>query len=143
MQWTDELNAGFSRVPPWLPVSTSYKTHNVATESKDPNSILNFYKRLLFLRHHEPALLDGEYVPLNQNDPNVLCYLRRYKDQAVLIVLNMSGSEQNISLDLTPHGLSAPKATALLTTLSRPPSSGDLKPILLEPFSVYIAKLSR
>ncbi len=34
----------FQRKAPWLPVPPSYQTHNVATESKDPDSILNFYK---------------------------------------------------------------------------------------------------
>ena len=40
----------------------TYETHNVESEKKDPNSILNFYKNLLALRHTNPALLDGDYV---------------------------------------------------------------------------------
>jgi hypothetical protein len=89
MQWNDKVNAGFSKNPPWLPVADNYKTHNVATEQADPNSILVFYQRLLKLRHTNAALLDGDYVALNESDPNVMSYLRRYKDQAVLVVLNM------------------------------------------------------
>ena len=65
MQWNDKPNAGFSTATPWLPVPPSYKTHNVATESKDPDSILNFYKSVLALRHTNHALLDGNYVALN------------------------------------------------------------------------------
>ena len=76
---------------PWLPVPPSAKTHNVASELNDPNSILQFYRQLLVLHHQNPALLDGDYVALNQDDPNVLAYLRRYKNEAVLVVLNMSG----------------------------------------------------
>src|SRR5437660_9301381 len=60
MQWDDTANAGFSRSNPWLPVPPSYKTHNVATELKDPNSILSFYKQVLALRHTSHALLDGQ-----------------------------------------------------------------------------------
>src|SRR5271170_5274852 len=66
MQWNDSPNAGFSRATPWLPVPATYKTHNVASELNDPDSVLQFYKRLLALRHHEPALLDGDYVALNE-----------------------------------------------------------------------------
>ena len=44
------------------------KIYNVADELKDPNSILNWYKSLLALRHTNPALLDGDYIPLNEND---------------------------------------------------------------------------
>ena len=142
MQWNDSPNAGFSQATPWLPVPASYKTHNVASESKDPDSVLQFYKRLLALRHHEPALLDGDYVALNQDNPDVLSYLRRYKNEAVLVVLNMSNAKQQISFDLSVEGLPSAKATSLLTTLAAPPV-GQLGQISLEPFAVYIARLSR
>jgi len=101
MQWNDSTNAGFSQATPWLPVPPSYKTHNVASELKDPDSVLQFYRRVLALRHENAALRDGQYVPLNESDQNVLSYLRRHKDEAVLVVLNMSGIEQNVSFDLT------------------------------------------
>ncbi|MGA9527353.1 MAG: alpha-glucosidase [Terriglobales bacterium] len=142
MQWNDSVNAGFSQTTPWLPVPASYKTHNVASESKDPDSILQFYTRLLALRHHESALLDGDYVALNQDNPDVLSYLRRYKDEAVLVVLNMSKAKQEISFDLTAQGFSSAKATSLLTTLAAPPG-GQLGQISMEPFGVYIARLTR
>ncbi|MGA7295476.1 MAG: alpha-glucosidase [Terriglobales bacterium] len=142
MQWNDSPNAGFSTVTPWLPVPASYKTHNVATEMKDPDSVLQFYRRLLALRHHEPALLDGDYVALNQDNVNVLSYLRRYKNQAVLVVLNMSNAKQQMSFNLSAEGFPAAKTTPLLTTLAAPPS-GRLSKVDLEPFSVYIARISR
>jgi alpha-glucosidase len=143
MQWSEGPNAGFSEATPWLPVPPSYRTHNVSSELKDPHSVLNFYKRLLFLRHHESALLEGGYVPLTENDPNVLSYLRRYKDETVLVVLNMSGTAQTVTFDLTPQGLPSAKATTLLTDLSAPPAPGALKQISMEPFSAYIAKISK
>lgn len=143
MQWNDGPNAGFSKAAPWLPVPPSYKTHNVASELKDPNSVLSFYKRVLALRHTKPALLDGEYVPLNENDANVLSYLRKYKDEAVLVVLNMSADPQTASLDLSPQGFSSAKAETLLTTLSQAPKDGTVKQLSLEPFAVYVAAISK
>jgi alpha-glucosidase len=143
MQWNSSANGGFSEAEPWLPVPASYKTHNVATELKEPDSILNFYRRVLALRHQDPALRDGEYVALNENDPNVLSYLRRYKDEAVLVVLNMSSSAQKVSFDLQAQGLSASKATAMLATGKRNRESVALKAISLEPFSVYIGKIEK
>ncbi len=125
-----------------MPVPASHKTHNVASELKNPGSILNFYKRLLFLRHHERALLDGAYVPLNESDPYVLSYLRRYQGEVILVALNMSATTQSIGWDLTPQGFSSPKTTTLLADQSVPPPQGWLKQVLLEPFSVYIAKIS-
>src|SRR5712692_10596334 len=85
MQWNDSANAGFSKAKPWLPVPPSYKTHNVAAEMKDQNSVLSFYRQLLALRHSEPALLDGSYISINEDDPHALAYLRRYKDEAILV----------------------------------------------------------
>jgi alpha-glucosidase len=143
MQWDDSANAGFTKAAKsWLPVPPSAKTHNVASEWNEPNSILQFYRQLLVLHHRNHALLDGDYVSLNQDDPNVLAYLRRYKNEAVLVVLNMSGTAQRVSFNLSAQGFSSTKAKTLLTT-STPVPSGKLDQIALEPFAVYIAQVSR
>jgi alpha-glucosidase len=141
MQWNDSTNAGFSTVTPWLPVPPSYKTHNVATEDKDPDSILNFYRHLLALRHTDEALLEGEYVPLNESDPNVISYLRQYKNEAVLVVLNMSPTPQTATFDLTPQGFAKAKSKTILTTMKPEPSGTDQ--VALAPFGVYLAKLTK
>src|ERR1700676_2755461 len=122
MQWSDAKNAGFSTAKPWLPVPPAYKTHNVATESKDPNSILSVYRQLLAMRHNEPALVNGTYTALNEDDPNVLSYLRKDKNEAILVMLNMSNSPQKIKLNLAPQGFASSKLTVLLSTF-QPPSA--------------------
>jgi alpha-glucosidase len=143
MQWDASTNAGFTQAKtPWLPVPPSAETHNVAAELKDPNSILQFYRQLLVLHHRNHALLDGDYVALNQDDPNVLAYVRRYKNEAVLVVLNMSGTAQQVSFNLAAQGFSSAKAKTLLTTLTSAPT-GKLDQIALEPFAVYIAQISQ
>ncbi len=142
MQWNASAHAGFSMAKPWLPVPPSAQTHNVESELRDPGSVLNFYKRLLFLRHHEEALLDGEYIPLNENSPNVLSFLRRYKNEAVLVILNMSGSLQKFDLDLVPYGSAGANRTTLLTDMTSELQAGG-KEMSIEPFAVYIAKLTK
>ena len=142
MQWNDSPNAGFTQGTPWLPVPPSYNTHNVATESADPNSILQFYRHLLALRHEDQALLEGDYVDLSPKNEAVLSYLRRSGDEAVLVLLNMSGSPQTLSLDVAAQGFSAAHMTTLLSTANPPPRAG-LRPFTLQPFAVYIARLSR
>jgi len=47
MQWNAAPNAGFSDKAPWLPVPPSFKTHNVESESKDPNSVLVCIRKFL------------------------------------------------------------------------------------------------
>jgi alpha-glucosidase len=142
MQWNSDTNAGFSKAKPWLPVPQSAATYNVASESVDPGSILNFYKRLLYLRRHEAALLEGEYIGLDDSNPNVLSFLRTYGNEAVLIVLNMSGSLQKVSFDASAHGFAGVIVSALLTDGSAATrySAGTVS---VEPFAVYIAKLTR
>ena len=142
MQWNDSPNAGFSQTTPWLPVPASYKTHNVSGELADPASVLQFYRHLLALRHQDHALLYGDYVALNQDNPNVLSYLRRYKDEAVIVVLNMSATAQQVSFDLSGEGFPSAKATTLLTTSTGAPG-GQLNQVALDPFAVYIGKVSR
>ena len=138
MQWNTTLNAGFSQTKPWLPVPPTYKTHNVASESANPDSILVFYKKLLALRHNNPALLDGNYVPLNEDDPNVISYLRQYKDQTVIVAINMSAYAQEVSFDLAKHGINKGKVTPLLTSGTQP---GTTSQLVLPPYAVYIGEI--
>ncbi len=140
MQWNSSPNAGFSKAAPWLPVPESYKTHNVEVEEKDPDSILNFYRQVLKLRHENPSLLEGKYVALNENDENVLSYLRLYKGKAVLVALNMSAQPQTVSFNLAAQGLGA-SARPLITTGKN--NEGPLKSVALEPYGVYIAEVEK
>jgi alpha-glucosidase len=142
MQWTDGVNAGFSKAKPWLPVPESAKTHNVETESKDPDSVLSFYRQLLAMRHKEPALLDGDYLALNDDDANVFAYLRRYKGEAILVVLNMSNTAQNARFDFGPAGFSAPKLSVLLTNAHAPVTS-SADGLALQPYSAFIGKITQ
>lgn len=146
MQWSDSENGGFTTGTPWLPVPPTYKTHNVATESKDPNSILEFYRHLLALRHTNQAFIEGKYVPLDESDPNVLCYLRQSKDQTVVVILNMSSSPQRLRLDLSRtefpgKNYSRKTATTLLTTMQHEPQQVALDHVQLDPFAVYIGSV--
>jgi alpha-glucosidase len=139
MQWNTTPNAGFSKKAPWLPVPPSYKTHNVASESKDPNSVLNLYKRVLALRHTNEALLEGSYTALNEDDPNVMSYLRSYKGTGVLVVLNMSAKPQKTIFDLSKQRLGR---STLKTLIASPKASAKGKEVTLEPFGLLIAEVN-
>jgi alpha-glucosidase len=139
MQWNAEANAGFSAATPWLPVDDRYKTYNVESEKHDPKSILNYYQQLLAMRHTNRALLDGKYIALNGDDTNVLSYARSYKDQKVLIILNMSGSTQKVKLDLSRKGIRAKSAKTLLSSFNSP-AEVNLNSISIEPFGAWIGE---
>jgi alpha-glucosidase len=141
MQWTRGRNAGFTNGTPWLPIPSSATTHNVESEAKDSNSILSFYRQLLMLRHRNSALLDGDYLALNEDDSHVLSYLRRYKGERVLVALNMSASSQEMTFSEGMEGVDLRRAKALLTT-SMSHQEGASK-LLLGPFGVYIGEVSK
>jgi alpha-glucosidase len=140
MQWSAGENAGFSTVKPWNPVGPRFKQYNVEVEKRDPNSILNYYHNLLQLRHTEAAFFDGNYVPLNEDDANVLAYVRSYRGQNILVVLNMSGSAQEFHPGLAAKGFSAKTAKTLLASVN---SGAETRTdtIELQPFEAYISEL--
>jgi alpha-glucosidase len=119
MQWdTSNPQAGFStNAKTWLPVAADYKTINVQTELKEPNSLLNWHKKLIAMRREMPALRDGRMVMVDTTNPSVLSYVRTVTagGHAVVISLNMTAQPQTIALDLTPAGISGKTMRTLLT----------------------------
>ncbi|HXO34739.1 MAG TPA: alpha-glucosidase [Candidatus Acidoferrales bacterium] len=136
MQWNSSENAGFTKGTPWLPVPPTYKTHNVADESKNSDSVLEFYKKVLKLRHTNQALLEGSYKAINEDDANILSYSRTYKDQTVVVVLNMSDSPQKLNLDLKRNGFAS--ANSLLSTAK---STAKGEEVRLEPYGIFVGQL--
>jgi alpha-glucosidase len=139
MQWDTATNAGFSKRNPWLPVPASFQTHNVATESKDPNSVLSLYKKVLALRHTNEALLEGSYIALNQDDANVMLYLRSYKGKAVLVALNMSSAPQKVTFNLEPQGFAK---ASMKTLIASPNASAKGNEVTLAPYGLLIAEVN-
>jgi len=142
MQWNGGVNGGFSRVQPWLPVPATAATHNVEMESADANSILNFYRRLSALRHKEVALLEGDYVALDEENDKVLSYLRRSGNEAVLVVLNMSATPQQVKLDLSASGFGGAKQEVLARSGTKA-TRVDGTVVAIEPFAAYLVKLTK
>jgi alpha-glucosidase len=100
MQWDGSQYAGFSTGKPWLPVHPDHELRNVAAQEADPDSLLNFTKKLISLRREHPALRGGDYAPL-EAPAGVMVYLRRTGEETALVALNFSG--QKVALPL-PEG---------------------------------------
>lgn len=94
MQWDTSKNAGFTTGKPWLPLMESHKTINVEEEEKNEDGILSFYKKLIQLRNHEPALHIGKYIPVLSKG-NMLSYIREHSNKKFLIALNLGDSQEN------------------------------------------------
>lgn len=106
MQWDNSPNAGFSSVEPWLPVTQDYQTRNVTAQRDDPKSILNLYRKLLWLRKSSPAINSGAYRALDTNHDDCFVYLRQSEDDRRLIALNFSGEDREVEItNLTGEAL--------------------------------------
>jgi alpha-glucosidase len=135
MQWDAAPAAGFTtNAKPWLPIPPSSTTYNVETESKDPNSIYNVYKRLLALRKTNPILRDGVQESINNDDPNVFAFLRRTSDGAVLVALNMSAHPHTIAFHLQGKRLKP-----LVTTPTQNTETIPADHVTLAPFATVVA----
>jgi alpha-glucosidase len=144
MQWDNSKDSGFSTADhTWLPIPPSAAECNVSVESADPQSIFSFYKRLLALRQTDAALRNGTYVSLDRDDPYVLAYLRKNpgNGDSVLVVLNMSGEERTVKLNLAALGLQGDSAKPLLAA---PEISQDALPLArftIAPFGVFVGSV--
>jgi alpha-glucosidase len=144
MQWdASNPQAGFSSNPhTWLPVSPDYKSVNVQSESADPQSLLNWYRRLIALRRSNAALRDGRMVMLDRGNPSVLSYARvADSGETVVVLLNMSPDTQRVVLGLAQAGL---RVSHLHSLLSSPPSHPDTDASAaqtLPPYGAWVAEL--
>lgn len=100
MQWTGEENAGFTAGTPWLRVNSNYTAINVEKETIDPNSVLNFYKKLIALRkdpEYKETVVYGALEPFMEDRHNLMAYYRK-RDKILLVVGNYQWDEQEITL---------------------------------------------
>ena len=99
MQWTAEPGAGFTDGTPWIGINKNAVCVNAADEAKVPDSVLNDFKRLIALRHANPALVYGEFTQLCPEDKNVVCYKRTLDGNTFFVELNLTGERQNRPYD--------------------------------------------
>ena len=100
MQWSDGKSAGFTTGTPWLRVNPNYTAINVEKEAQDPDSVLNFYKKLIALRkdpEYKETVVYGALEPFMEERHNLMAYYRKW-DKTLLVVGNYQWDEQEIEL---------------------------------------------
>ena len=115
MQWSADRNAGFSRTNPqrlYLPVIVDpeyhFETVNVEAQQANPSSLLWWTKRLIALRKQYRAFGRGTIEFLYPDNRKVLAFVRRFEDECVLVVANLSRFSQYVQLDLSQDRGSIP-----------------------------------
>ncbi len=137
MPWDGTPLGGFTKgSTSWLPLGPDHATHNVAAESHDPKSLLNFYKLLIRLRRENASLREGAVTIVDSRNPNVLTFLRQKDASTVLVALNCSPES------LTMHyQLSGALAGGQLTTLASSfdaPATASAAELPLPQYGAYV-----
>ncbi|MDO8617077.1 MAG: maltose alpha-D-glucosyltransferase [Dehalococcoidia bacterium] len=110
MQWSGDRNAGFSRANPhklYLPVNLDpeyhYETVNVEAQQNNPHSLFWWMKRLIALRKRYKAFARGSIEFLYPENRKVLAFIRRYQDETILVIANLSRFVQYAELDMAAY----------------------------------------
>lgn len=134
MQWDTTAHANFTSGTPWLPVNNNYKEINVASEEKNPNSVLNHFRKMTKLRKENTVLVYGDYELLLPEHEQVYAYTRTSDKQKILVVLNFSVEESVISLS----GLDA-SAPVLINNYPEVEMEGN--EVMLQPYQGVVFSL--
>jgi len=89
-QWNSNKNAGFTTGTPWINLNSNYKIINEEAEENDPNSVLNYFRKIVQLRKTNKTLVYGKYTLLDKNNPNIYAYIREMNGNKILVLLNFS-----------------------------------------------------
>jgi oligo-1,6-glucosidase len=98
MQWDASPHAGFTTGTPWLAVNPNHVEINAEAQRADPDSVFHHYRRLIELRHSEPAVVHGDFTMLLEEDERVYAFLRRWQGTELLVLGNFSGDEVPVDL---------------------------------------------
>ncbi len=110
MQWSDELNGGFSAGTPWIAVNPNYKNINAKNQVNDENSVFTHYKKLIRLRRENDVVVYGDFELLFPEDENIFAYTRTLGQYKLVVICNFYGKKVSYEL---PYELTGEKAWEL------------------------------
>ncbi|WP_090687324.1 alpha-glucosidase [Bacillus sp. 166amftsu] len=93
MQWNATEYAGFTTGEPWIGLNPNYKEINVEQALQDSNSIFYYYKKLIELRKKHEIIVYGTYDLILEDHPSVFAYIRKWKDEELLVIANFTEDE--------------------------------------------------
>ena len=135
MQWSAEPGLGFSDGPAWLISPKPDYSINVEDQEKDPNSILNYYRKLTALYRHPlygNTIRFGDMIPAYRDRENIIAFERR-GDKRLMIISNFQNRQT--SLELT-----APIKTVVLNNTAGLFQEGD-QVLELVPYQTVVLEL--
>ena len=112
VQWNAEKNAGFTTGEPWFPVNENYREINVAAQENDPDSLLNFYRKLIAFRKANKVVLYGDYYEHDKKNKDFYVYERNYLNKKLLVICFFSKEQKRFD---APGGISLRNGTLVFS----------------------------
>ncbi|PWK16315.1 glycoside hydrolase family 13 protein [Tumebacillus permanentifrigoris] len=138
MQWDDSEHAGFTTGTPWLQVNPNYPQINAKQAVSDPNSIYNYYKRLIQTRRDNLVLVYGEFDELLSDSETFYAYTRTLNEERVLVILNFTCSDQAFEL---PKEVTYQTAELLISNYEVDPAQ-DIRNFTTRPYEARVYRLN-
>ena len=107
MQWDDSPNAGFTTGTPFTElVQGELDCHhiNVQDQLADRTSLFHTISHMIQVRKEYRAFGRGTMEWVQTDNPSLTVYLRKYKDETLLVINNVSGFSQNLVLPTADQG---------------------------------------
>ncbi|NFA60313.1 alpha-glucosidase [Clostridium sporogenes] len=136
MQWDVTENAGFSKEKPWLKVNPNYLNINVNKQENYPNSILNFYKKMIKIKKEDEALIYGKYDLILENHEQIYAYTRTLDYEKFIVIVNLTNKEAKYSYDKEKLNY---KGLTLSNYLVE--EHEDITELVLKPFEARLYKI--
>ena len=106
MQWNDDVNGGFSHAPPSAlrrPVVEgrfSPLAVNVASQRRDPDSLLSWIERLIRRRRETPELGWGTWQVLKADSRSILAHRCDWEGRTIVAVHNLGADTEIVRIEL-------------------------------------------
>src|SRR4051794_6546558 len=123
MQWDASEHAGFTTGTPWIAVNPNHTEINAEAARADPDSVFHHYRRLIELRHTEPAVAHGDFTMRLPDDERVYAFTRRLGDVELYVLGNFSAAEVEV-----PEAREWAEAELVLGNCEPPSDHGAVRP---------------
>ena len=98
VQWDGSEHAGFTTGEPWIPVNPNYVSINAEADRGAEQSVFDFYRRLIELRHTSSTVALGAFTLLEPEHPTLYAFTRDGEGEQLLVVANVSGEPLEVPL---------------------------------------------
>lgn len=137
MHWNSHINAGFTKNNPWMHLNNNYKTINVETQINDPDSVFNFYKKMIQIKKNNDCLIYGKYNLILEDDKNIFAYERILDNEKFLIICNLKSEASEYKYDTLTL-----KYENLILSNYNVQHHNDLTDFVLKPWEARLYKIN-